>query len=106
MSQYVRPGESSVTTADVVLVDAPAPGSVSGVNQVTVGGPLAQILAYHHTQNTPSNNWIINHNLGFFPNVTVADSAGSLCEGEITYTNNDSLTIHFSSSFSGSAYLS
>lgn len=106
MTQYVRPGETTVTTADVVLIDAPVPGSIAGVNQVVVGGPLAQTLAYHHTQNTPSNTWVINHNLNFFPNVTVADSAGSLCEGEITYTDNDSLTIHFSSSFSGNAYLS
>jgi hypothetical protein len=106
MTQYVRPGETVPTSADIVLIDAPVPGSIAGVNQIVVGGPLAQTIAYHHTQNTSSNTWVINHGLNFFPNVTVADSSGSLCEGEIAYTDNDSLTITFSKPFSGVAYLS
>ena len=106
MTQYVRPGETTVTNADIVLIDAPAPGSISGVNQVVVGGALAQTLAYTHTQGISSNTWVINHGLNFFPNVTVADSSGAICEGEIAYTSNDSLTITFSGQFSGVAYLS
>lgn len=106
MTQYVRPGDTVVSTSDVVLIDAPAPGSVSGINQVVVGGALAQTLAYTHTQSISSNTWVINHGLNFFPNVTVADSSGAICEGEIAYTNNDSLTITFTGAFSGKAYLS
>jgi hypothetical protein len=49
---------------------------------------------------------VINHNLGFKPNVTVVDSAGTIYEGEITYTNPNSLTVSFSAAFSGKAYLS
>jgi len=63
-------------------------------------------VSYIHTQGVASNTWIINHNLGFYPNLTVQDSAGTIYEGEITYTNSDSLTVTFSSSFSGKAYLS
>ena len=63
-------------------------------------------VSYDHTQGVSSNTWVINHNLGFKPNVTVVDSAGTIYEGEITYTNTNSLTVSFSAAFSGKAYLS
>jgi hypothetical protein len=63
-------------------------------------------VSYDHTQGVASNSWVINHNLGFKPNVTVVDSAGTIYEGEITYTNTNSLTVSFSAAFSGKAYLS
>jgi hypothetical protein len=63
-------------------------------------------VAYTHTQGVSSTTWTINHGLGFYPNLTVQDSAGTIYEGEITYTNSDSLTVTFSSAFSGKAYLS
>jgi hypothetical protein len=63
-------------------------------------------VSYEHTQGAVSNSWVINHNLGFQPNVTVVDSAGTIYEGEIAYTNTNSLTVTFSSAFSGMAYLS
>ena len=74
-------------------------------------GPLGpagsvQTLAYMHTQGVASSTWVIAHNLGFHPNVTVQDSAGNIVEGEIAYTNTNSLTVSFASSFSGKAYLS
>lgn len=63
-------------------------------------------VSFEHTQGSASNSWVINHNLGFKPNVTVVDSAGNIVEGEITYTNSNSLTVSFQASFSGYAYLS
>lgn len=63
-------------------------------------------VSSEHIQDEVSNTWVIVHNLGFKPNVTVQDSAGSIYEGEITYTNSDSLTITFSAAFSGKAFLS
>ena len=63
-------------------------------------------VAYTHTQGVASATWTINHNLGFYPNLTVQDSAGTIYEGEITYTDSVSLTVTFSSAFSGKAYLS
>ena len=63
-------------------------------------------VSYNHTQGSASDTWVINHNLGFKPNVTVVDSAGTIYEGEITYTNTNSLTVSFSAAFSGKAYLS
>ncbi|NBR24467.1 MAG: hypothetical protein EBU08_11990 [Micrococcales bacterium] len=63
-------------------------------------------VSYAHMQGAASNSWAITHNLGFKPNVTVIDSAGNIVEGEIAYTNSNSLTVSFQSAFSGNAYLS
>jgi len=63
-------------------------------------------VSYEHMQGAASNSWAITHNLGFKPNVTVIDSAGNIVEGEIAYTNSNSLTVSFQSAFSGNAYLS
>jgi hypothetical protein len=63
-------------------------------------------VAYIHTQGAANSAWTITHNLGFYPNVTVQDSGGSIVEGEITYTNTNSLTVSFEAAFSGTAYLS
>ena len=63
-------------------------------------------VSYIHTQGSASATWNITHNLHFYPNVTVQDSAGNIVEGEIAYTNSDSLVVTFSAAFSGQAYLS
>jgi hypothetical protein len=67
---------------------------------------LTARVSYEHMQGAASNSWTITHNLGFMPNVTVIDSAGNIVEGEIAYTNTNSLTVSFQSAFSGNAYLS
>ena len=63
-------------------------------------------VSYEHIQGEVSKDWVIVHNLGFKPNVTVIDSAGTIYEGEIAYTNTTTLTVSFSSAFSGKAFLS
>lgn len=104
MSQYVRPGSSvPVIVNDVILITTPSGTQDFGT---TSNALEPQALAYEHTQGAVSSSWVINHNLGFKPNVTIVDSAGTIYEGEITYTNSNSLTVSFSQSFSGKAYLS
>jgi hypothetical protein len=89
----------------VVQVTPPSTPAVT-LNQITVGGINQPSVAYHHTQGTSSAVWTITHNLGWYPNVTVQDSGGSIVEGEIAYTSTMSLTITFTGAFSGRAYLS
>lgn len=60
---------------------------------------------YIHTQSTPAATWTITHNLNKFPSVTVVDSANTEVIGDVQYTNNTTLTVAFSSAFSGKAYL-
>ena len=61
--------------------------------------------SYIHNQMESSAKWIVNHNLGKFPSVTVKDSAESLVVGEIDYVDNNSIILTFTAEFSGKAYL-
>lgn len=123
MSQYVRPGSgTTVTVNDVISITTPqgttgfgtTGSSGTGSIESTDFLPEGQVnkyfttarVSYQHTQGSASSSWVINHNLGFKPNVTVVDSAGNIVEGEIAYTNSNSLTVSFASSFSGYAYIS
>jgi hypothetical protein len=64
-------------------------------------------LSYVHTQNVASSSWSVTHGLGFIPNITVIDSAGSVVEGSYIYSEDgNTVTLTFSSPFSGKAYLS
>jgi hypothetical protein len=81
-----------------------------GVLKARIGGQWVDIMGglsnYTHTQGTPSATWVIDHELGFNPNITVEDSSGSTVEGEITYNSLTRVTLTFSAAFSGVAYLS
>jgi hypothetical protein len=106
MSQYVRPGASSTTYVnDVISITTPS-GTASFGNTGAVTEVVVPDLAYAHTQGTASATWTINHNLDFYPNVTVVDSAGTIVEGEIAYTSRNQIVLTFSAAFSGKAYLS
>jgi hypothetical protein len=67
---------------------------------------IPQLVSFQHIQSAASDTWEIEHNLGFFPNVTVIDSGGNMVEANVTYTNTATLTITLSSAISGVAYLS
>ena len=65
---------------------------------------------YVHNQIASSDTWVIIHNLGKFPSVSVVDSAGTLVRGVIVYNSLNQCTITFFSRgnpvpFSGNAYL-
>ena len=62
--------------------------------------------SYVHTQNSASATWVINHNLKFYPAVTVVYSANNTVIGDVVYNSVNSLTVSFSSSFGGKAYFS
>lgn len=44
----------------------------------------------------------VNHNLGKYPAVTVIDSSGNICIGNVDNLSKNTLTISFSSAFTGS----
>lgn len=58
-------------------------------------------------QGTGTNRYVVlNHNLGFYPNVTVKTSAGDVLETGIDYNSNNQITLTMAQPFSGTAYLS
>lgn len=84
------------------------------INQITVASPGPQgpagvftpsDIAYTHSQASASAVWTINHNLGFRPVGIVLDSAGTQCEGTISYPTVNQMVITFTSAFTGNAYL-
>lgn len=66
---------------------------------------LSNTRRYVFTQSLASNTWNITHTLGGRPSVTVVDSAGTTVVGEVVYNSDTSITVLFTSPFSGQAYL-
>jgi hypothetical protein len=48
----------------------------------------------------------VTHGLGFTPNITVVDTAGTVVEGSYNYPNSNTVVLTFIGAFSGKAYLS
>lgn len=61
-------------------------------------------LNYVHTQREPESNWLVKHNLGKFPSVTVVDSAENIVIGDVQYIDNMTVLLTFEAAFSGKAY--
>jgi hypothetical protein len=66
----------------------------------------SQELGYVHIQENASTTWTITHGLGFTPNITVVDTAGTVVEGSYNYPNSNTVVLSFIGAFSGRAYLS
>jgi len=67
--------------------------------------PSASDANYVHNQIVPSKTWVITHNLGKYPSVTIVDSANNVVIGEVKYDSLNQCTVTFTSEFSGKAYL-
>jgi len=89
-------------TVQSVTVASPGPQGPQGPQ-----GPsgASTTLFYVYTQNAPANVWTITHNLNGYPTAVVLDTAGSQCEGTISYTNANTMVITFTAAFSGTAYI-
>lgn len=99
---------SSVATGKYVrqiVVTAPGPQGPAGTSGVQADEVTA-LVSYTHNQSLASDLWTIVHNLNFFPAATVFDSGESQVEGNVTHTNETTLTIAFSAPISGKAHLS
>ena len=94
------------TAFDVVLAEAGAQGAQGPQGpQGPAGTNGIDRNTYVHNQNVPSSVWNIAHNLGSYPSVTVIDSAGTTVVGDVLYVSANAITITFSGSFSGQAFL-
>lgn len=99
---------------DVVMVDD-SPDLVVDRVQVEVvdvarqgpqGIPGVGSGNYHHMQNAVASTWIVNHNLGYRPNVTAFNSADTQVEGDTVHVSVNQFIITFTSAFSGYALVS
>ena len=58
-----------------------------------------------HTQSSSSSTWVINHNLGKYCSVIVVDDNDDVIIGEIHYNSVNQVTLTFTASFTGKAYI-
>jgi hypothetical protein len=64
------------------------------------------VVAFAYTPNDSMQVWVVTHNLGFHPNVTVVDNAGNEYEGDIVYNSINQVTVTFTTYVYGTMYLS
>lgn len=65
-------------------------------------------LTFVYNQKTSSSEWVVNHNLGKYPSVTIIgefDTGKESVLGDIEYIDKDTLKILFETPISGTAYL-
>jgi hypothetical protein len=87
------------------LIEVNAGGCITRINlnpSITINNGAN----FTHTQTFLSTTWDIVHNLGYVPNVLTVDENGNNISGTINIVNNNHITITFSSSVKGTAYLS
>lgn len=72
---------------------------------VQSGGGGSSDENYVFMQAIASDTWTIHHGLAKFPSVTIIDSGNNAVIGDVEYIDSDTVVCHFSSAFSGKAYL-
>lgn len=112
VSGYIDPATSHLmlrtragTVMDLGAVGADAGTTVDWSNILNKPTTF-QPKTYVHVQDAAAAVWTITHNLGYYPSVTIVDSAGSEVVGDITYPDQNTVTATFGGAFGGRAYLS
>jgi hypothetical protein len=85
-------------------------GFISGTlsNQTdlwTILQDLTKKTNFVFDQPSPSATWVVVHNMGKFPSVTIVDTAGDEVDAEVRHNSINQLTITYSAAVAGKAYL-
>lgn len=104
-----KPQSINLLQNDVIklTVDAvSANGTITGneIINTSVTYPFGD-KHYEHSQLSASSTWNITHNLNKKPSVMVVDDGENVIVGDINYINQNEITITFTGSVSGKAYL-
>ena len=99
----VQTGDGDVLPVRVSNTAVAFTGVVDLSAATLVGGTT--VSTYTHDQQVPSAVWTITHNLGRHPSVSVVDSGGSVCVGDVAYLSANAVTVTFTAAFAGKAYL-
>jgi hypothetical protein len=85
------------TSTSSISIEQPA------VNVSIAKGSFDAHFKFAQEQN--SDEWVIEHNLGKHPSVTVVDSGDNIVYAEVEYVDLNNLIIRFNGANSGKAYL-
>lgn len=91
--------ERIVITQDCSRVITIRDGGIVGANRP---------LSYKHTQTTPAQVWLVQHNLGFDPGGVIIfnNAVEEIVEEQRTYPNSSALILSFPEPVAGTVYLS
>lgn len=92
MTLAFKVGNGSLRATELYYIDA------SAINMVSD-------KFYTHVQAVASAEWNITHNLNKYPSATMVLSTGQKGYGDVTYIDNNNLTITLASAESGKAYM-
>ena len=85
-------------------------GNITGTlsSQTDLWSYLSSLITQNNfvfDQQVASSVWVVVHNMGKFPSVSIVDTANDQVEGEVRYNSNNQLTITFTAPVAGKAYL-
>jgi hypothetical protein len=91
----------------IIVNDSPIIARVREVVKIDtpLQGPPGTVAAYTHVQSSPASTWVINHNLGYKPDVTLYTSGGVVMYAEIIHTSVNQTQVIFTVPTSGVARL-
>lgn len=99
-----EPSEGLVEVINLVWGGVSATELTSTVRAVLLGADAAG--TYTHTQSAASASWVVNHALGYFPNVSLTDENGNTLWGNIIHHSPNQLEAQFNTARTGIARLS
>lgn len=103
---FTEIGAIHTVTGTLQAADPSDPADLVTLRYLQTSVPETVPISYRHVQSTPAAVWTITHNLGFQPNATVVDSAGTEVIGDLDYVDDHTVRITFSAAFGGECYLS
>lgn len=100
---------STTQSEDLLVFICRCGGSSAGAgggDHTPEPGVVGAAAAYVHHQAYPADTWLVEHYLGFFPNVLLTNSAGVEISGVAQYIDQNTMSIQFGKPVAGQAYLS
>lgn len=80
-------------------------GYVSTGQIGSITGNIGGDKNYYHSQGVAAEEWVIEHNLGKYPSVTVVSSAGEEIYCDKKFLSADIVVLNFGTPISGAAFL-
>lgn len=102
--KYQAPGIFSGSDPSNTLVLTLLPFYRGDVGPAGPTGPAGAAVRYEHTQASASTLWVVAHNLGYRPSVTVLTVGGiEIFGAEVQHLSANTLNLSFDVAFSGTA---
>jgi hypothetical protein len=85
------------------VITEPSDSLVVTVVPYLMGEPGSPAATYEHLQSSPSTLWVVNHNFGRNPVLSVLDSAGREVVADVLHTSLNQSQVYFNQPITGKA---